>query len=260
MPDIRSFLSPKRGCGSPVSQEAKKVKLGGGFSHLEYALEVSWREKLADEFTKPYFTSLQKKLTAEEEKNKIVYPPKEHIFRAFELTPWSKLKVVILGQDPYHDTGQAEGLCFSVARGIAKPSSLRNIFKEISSDIGPSFKVPQHGSLVKWAEQGVLLLNTTLTVEAHKANSHKDFGWQTFTDRVIQVISKEHEGVVFLLWGNHARRKAALIDAAKHHILESVHPSGLSAHRGFFGCSHFTKTNQILEADRKEPIDWTIPN
>ena len=181
------------------------------------------------------------------------------VFAAFALCQWEDLRVVILGQDPYHDDGQAEGLCFSVPQGIKIPSSLRNIYKEAASDLGVShFGKPNHGDLKAWAKQGVLLLNTVLTVQAHKANSHSKFGWQKFTDSVIKTISKKHDGVVFIFWGKQAQKKETLIDTSKHRIIKSAHPSGLSAHRGFYGSKPFSKTNQLLAEMGKPPIDWRL--
>lgn len=192
----------------------------------------------------------------EEKSGTEIFPPVHQVFRAFELCPWNNLKVVILGQDPYHDNGQAEGLCFSVGKGIKIPSSLRNMYKEAGTDFG--MKMPSHGSLVDWGKQGVLLLNTVLTVKAHKANSHSKFGWQQFTDAVISKISRSHDGVVFIFWGKQAQKKSVLIDKSKHKIIESAHPSGLSASRGFYGSKPYTKANQLLEKLGKSPIDWTI--
>lgn len=192
----------------------------------------------------------------EEKKNFTIFPPGSLIFNAFNLTPFDQVKVVILGQDPYHDFGQAHGLCFSVMDGVPFPKSLINIFKELRDDVG--FEIPMSGNLEKWARQGILLLNATLTVRAHQAGSHQNKGWETFTDQVIRNISNEKEGVVFLLWGNYARAKKVLIDSNKHFILETVHPSPLSAYNGFFGCKHFSKTNDILIQQGKTPIDWQL--
>jgi len=225
---------------------------------LESLLPPSWLRVLLPELSKPYWSKLKAFLQAQAQANVTVFPQRAHIFRALDLCPLEKVKVVILGQDPYHDVGQAEGLSFSVPHGMAIPSSLRNIYKELSNDLGPSFKRPTHGHLSKWAEQGVLLLNTGLTVKAHAANSHKAAGWHYFTDAIIKAINKERRGVVFLLWGKHAQDKAKLIDPSWHHILMSAHPSGLSANRGFFGCRHFSKTNALLKKDGQEPIDWQV--
>ncbi|HBD94126.1 MAG: uracil-DNA glycosylase [Spirochaetes bacterium GWF1_31_7] len=209
-----------------------------------------WKKLLNDEFNKPYFKSLQSFLT-EERKIATVYPPENNVFQAFELTPFDELKVVILGQDPYHGENQAHGLCFSVPEGVPQPPSLVNIFKEIQTDI--NIQRPQSGNLERWAKQGVFLLNTTLTVQAGKPLSHKNKGWEIFTDEVIKQISREKTGVIFLLWGKHAQSKESLIDSGKHYILKAAHPSPLSAYNGFFGCKHFSKTNLILlESGKKE--------
>lgn len=219
-------------------------------------IDESWYEVLKDEFEKDYFSSL-KDFLVEEKKRHVVYPPGSQIFNAFNTTPFQDVKVVILGQDPYHGPGQAHGLCFSVPEGVQPPPSLLNIFKEISSDLG--LPRPQHGNLTSWAKQGVLLLNATLTVRAHAAGSHQRRGWETFTDAAIKAVSDRLSGVVFLLWGNYAQAKVALIDTSKHHILKSVHPSPLSASRGFLGCRHFSKTDEMLIAQGKMPIDWRLP-
>lgn len=217
-------------------------------------IEESWKSKLADEFQKPYFKSLTN-FVRSEYAGYTCYPPGNQIFSAFNHTPLPDVKVVILGQDPYHGAGQANGLCFSVNEGIAKPPSLDNIFREIQSDLGK--EIPQSGNLERWAKQGVLLLNATLTVRAHQAASHQNKGWETFTDAVIKVISDEKENVVFLLWGGYAKRKAVLIDSRKHLLLTSGHPSPLSANRGYwFGNEHFSKTNEYLKSKGKEEVKW----
>lgn len=218
-------------------------------------IHESWYKVLKEEFEADYFTSL-KSFLLEEKKSNIVYPPSQQIFAAFDTTPFNKVKVVVLGQDPYHGPGQAHGLCFSVNSGIKHPPSLRNIFKEIETDLGIPY--PKCGSLIPWAEQGVLLINATLTVRAHQAGSHQNKGWEKFTDAVIHKLSNEKENLVFLLWGNFAISKSALIDQSKHRILTSVHPSPLSAHRGFMGCKHFSKTNQILSQYGFNTIDWSV--
>lgn len=218
-------------------------------------IEESWKRELWDQFQSPYFSEL-KNFLIEEKRHYQVFPPGHLIFNAFNSTPFEKVKVVILGQDPYHDVGQACGLCFSVQDGVAIPKSLRNIFKELQDDIG--FRIPQSGNLQKWADQGVLLLNATLTVRAHAAGSHQRHGWETFTDSAIQRLSEKRTGIVFLLWGNFAIEKKRLIDSSKHHILTAPHPSPLSASRGFFGCRHFSKTNEILVSQGKKPIDWQL--
>ncbi len=218
-------------------------------------IHESWYEVLKEEFNKDYFIKLKAFLVEEKKKN-VIYPPSLQIFAAFDSTPFDKVKVVILGQDPYHGIGQAHGLCFSVNSGIAHPPSLRNIFKEIENDLGIPY--PKSGSLIPWTNQGVLLINTTLTVSAHEAGSHQKKGWEQFTDAVIQTLSDQKTKLVFLLWGNFAISKSVLIDQTKHHILTSVHPSPLSAHRGFLGCKHFSKTNQILSQNGLSPIDWRV--
>jgi len=218
-------------------------------------LHESWREVLKEEFEKEYFLNLKNFLKEEKEKF-TVFPPGKLIFSAFDHTPFNNVKVVIVGQDPYHDDGQANGLCFSVSDGIKKPPSLQNIFKEINSDLG--LAIPETGNLEKWANQGVLLLNATLTVRAHNAGSHQKKGWETFTDKVISVISEKREKVIFMLWGKFAQSKVNLIDTDKHYILYAAHPSPLSAYNGFFGCKHFSQTNTILEKIGKEPIDWSL--
>ena len=217
-------------------------------------IEQSWKNILSDEFRADYFQHL-KSFLVEEKTKYIVYPPGKLIFNAFNTTPFNKVKVVIIGQDPYHGPGQAHGLCFSVPEGIAIPPSLRNIYKELASDVG--IDIPKHGNLTKWAEQGVLLLNATLSVRAHQAGSHQGKGWERFTDQAIRMVSNKREHVVFMLWGAFAQKKSALIDADKHLILKSVHPSPLSAHRGFFGSKHFSAANEYLSQHGIQTIDWT---
>lgn len=218
-------------------------------------IEASWKAVLWDEFQKPYFRELRQFLADERAAGKRIFPPGSLIFNAFNKTPFEAVKVVILGQDPYHGEGQAHGLSFSVPDGIKPPPSLVNIFKEIHDDLG--YAIPHSGNLEKWAEQGVLLLNAILTVEAHNAASHQKKGWEEFTNAVISTISREREGVVFLLWGRFAQEKASLIDHRKHYILMSAHPSPFSATR-FFGCRHFSKTNELLEKQGLTPIDWQL--
>lgn len=225
---------------------------------LEEHIEESWRAALADTLSKPYWKELGAFLAAEERANQTVFPPRHLVFNAFRLTPLPRVRVVVIGQDPYHGKGQAEGLSFSVPRGQAVPSSLRNMFKELGTDV-PGFRKPGHGSLVRWAEQGVLMLNTVLTVRQNTANSHRKKGWETFTSEVVRVLAQRKEPVVFLLWGKQAQANTKLIrkvSGQRHKILESPHPSGLSAHRGFFGCKHFSKANALLTAAGYEPIDW----
>ena len=222
---------------------------------MQVRIENSWKNALADEFGKPYFESLVRFLHKEKAEGQKIYPPGSQIFRAFELTPVGNLKVVILGQDPYHGPGQAHGLSFSVSAGVPAPPSLKNIFKEIESDLG--VKMSGYPDLEKWARQGVLLLNAVLTVRAGVAASHSKIGWEEFTDAVIRYISDNCEGVVFLLWGNFARSKSALIDRSRHHVLEAAHPSPL-ARGAFFGCRHFSQANSLLTAQGKAPIDWVL--
>ena len=222
---------------------------------MEVRIEESWKNALAGEFGKPYFESLVRFLHKEKSEGQKIYPPGSQIFRAFDLTPVGNLKVVILGQDPYHGPGQAHGLSFSVSAGVPAPPSLKNIFKEIESDLG--VRMSGYPDLEKWAHQGVLLLNAVLTVRAGVAASHSKIGWEEFTDAVIRYISDNCEGVVFLLWGNFARSKSVLIDKSKHHVLEAAHPSPL-ARGAFFGCRHFSQTNALLSAQGKSPIDWVL--
>ena len=217
---------------------------------------LTWHDVLAEEKEKPYFIETLSMVAKERAAGKTVYPPQKDVFNAFRLTELGDVKVVILGQDPYHGPNQAHGLAFSVLPGVAVPPSLVNMYKELVTDI-PGFQRPNHGFLESWARQGVLLLNTVLTVEAGKAHSHARFGWETFTDRVIAVINEHRENVVFLLWGSHAQKKGSIIDRQRHHVLQAPHPSPLSAHRGFFGCGHFSKTNEWLEQHGEQPIDWT---
>lgn len=215
-----------------------------------------WSDPLADEFQAPYFAELKAFLVAERA-TRTVFPRARQILAAFEETPFQNVRVVLLGQDPYHGPGQAHGLCFSVPHGIPPPPSLQNMFLELERDIG--LPPPAHGDLTSWARQGVLLLNTTLTVRASQAGSHQGKGWERFTDAAIRAISQHHEGVIFLLWGRHAQQKAALVDPDKHYILQAPHPSPLSAYRGFIGCGHFSKVNDLLSAQGKPPIDWSLP-
>lgn len=216
---------------------------------------ITWHDVIGCEKKKPYFKGVSSFIEDEIGKGKVIYPLAKNIFNAFRYTAFSDIKVVILGQDPYHGPNQAHGLCFSVFPGVKTPPSLANIYKELSNSI-PGFTTPEHGYLKSWAEQGVLLLNTVLTVEQGKAHSHSKCGWEIFTKKVIEVINEHLSGVVFLLWGAHAQRKGSAIDCCKHHVLMTSHPSPLSAHRGFLGCGHFDRTNQILIKQDQEPIDW----
>ena len=222
---------------------------------MDVKIEDSWKNALAGEFEKPYFASLVRFLHEEKAAGKVIYPPRSQIFHAFDLTPVDQVKVVILGQDPYHNPGEAMGLSFSVPDGVRMPPSLRNIYKEIETDLG--IRMSGRPNLEGWARQGVLLLNSFLTVEAGKAASHRDIGWQQFTDAVISYLSAHGEGIVFLLWGNFAKNKAALIDTTRHHVLTAAHPSPLAG-GAFFGCKHFSRTNQILESEGKTPINWQL--
>lgn len=223
---------------------------------VDVAIEPTWKEELKEEFVKPYFQKVVGFLKEEKKAGKTIYPPGAEIFNAFQHTPFDKVKVVIIGQDPYHNPGQAHGLSFSVPDGVQPPPSLINIFKEIQEDLGQP--MGRTGNLEKWAKQGVLLLNASLTVEATRPNSHSEVGWQHFTDEVIRHISMHKEHVVFMLWGRFAQNKANLIDGAKHLILKAAHPSPLSAYNGFFGCKHFSKTNAWLRGKGEKPIDWAV--
>lgn len=221
------------------------------------ALEPSWLNVLEGEFEKPYMKNLKSFLLEEKQKGFTVYPKNADIFNAFNHTPFDKVKVVILGQDPYHGQGQAHGLSFSVQKGIAVPPSLKNMYKELAEEF-PDYQIPNHGDLTAWADQGVLLLNATLTVRAHEAGSHQNKGWETFTDHVISVLSEKRSGLVFLLWGRYAQQKESLIDTKKHFVLKAAHPSPFSAYNGFFGSRHFAKANEILQKEGLDPIDWQI--
>lgn len=220
-------------------------------------LHESWKALLLDEFRQPYMQELRRFLAAEKQQGKCIFPPGELIFNALDSAPFTSVKVVILGQDPYHGPGQAHGLCFSVTQGVPPPPSLQNIFRELQSDLG--IPRPDHGCLASWARQGVLLLNAVLTVEAGKAASHEGRGWERFTDAVVEHINRERDNVVFLLWGSYAQRKGAIIDTGRHLVLKAPHPSPLSASRGFFGCRHFSKANAYLRQNGQAEIDWRLP-
>ncbi len=219
-------------------------------------LEPTWLKVLGAEFDQPYMVQLKEFLVGEKSAGKVIYPAGSNWFSAFNSTPFDQVKVVVLGQDPYHGPNQAHGLCFSVLPGVAVPPSLRNMYQELHSDLGIS--APNHGCLTKWADQGVLLLNATLTVEQGNAGAHQGKGWEQFTDKAVQVLNEQRDGLVFLLWGSYAQKKGALIDSTKHKVLKAPHPSPLSAHRGFFGCKHFSMTNQYLNEQGLAPIDWQL--
>lgn len=221
------------------------------------AIQNDWLDALRDEFRKPYYKKLFETVN-QEYKTRLVFPPADDIFNAFHLTPLSKVKVVILGQDPYHNNGQAHGLCFSVKKGVDIPPSLVNIYQELHDDLGCT--IPDHGYLTKWAEQGVLMLNTVLTVRAYQANSHRGIGWEEFTDAAILTLNSQDRPIVFILWGRPAQTKKRMLDNPKHLILEAAHPSPLSAHNGFFGSRPFSQTNEFLEEHGIQPIDWQIEN
>ncbi|GGY75834.1 uracil-DNA glycosylase [Marinobacter zhanjiangensis] len=232
---------------TPVEGLAQQLRPGCG-----------WDQYLADEFRQPYMEQLAEFLASEERTDKVLFPESRHCFNALNSTPLDQVKVVILGQDPYHGPGQAHGLCFSVRPGVQVPPSLVNIFKEIQDDLG--IAPPDHGCLQPWTEQGVLLLNAVLTVEQGNAGAHQGKGWETFTDKVIETINQHRQGVVFLLWGSYARKKGRIIDRDRHLVLEGPHPSPLSAYRGFFGCRHFSRANQWLQEQGQTPIDWSLPS
>ena len=221
------------------------------------AINNDWLEALKDEFGKPYYKKLFQTVN-QEYKTRLVFPPAEDIFNAFHLTPLHKVKVVILGQDPYHNHGQAHGLCFSVKKGVDIPPSLVNIYQELHDDLGCD--IPNNGYLEKWAKQGVLMLNTVLTVRAHKPNSHQGKGWEYFTDAIIRAVNEQDRPIVYLLWGRPAQKKASMLNNPKHLILKAPHPSPYSADTGFFGCRHFSQANEFLESHGAEPIDWQIEN
>lgn len=222
----------------------------------KYLKEPGWKNLLADQFSLPYFKNLNQFLQQELEAGKIIYPPMDNLFLALNLTPFNKVKVVILGQDPYHGPGQAHGLAFSVSKGVKIPPSLKNIYKELQEDL--AIKIPEHGYLQNWAHEGVLLLNTVLTVEGSLAGSHQKRGWEKFTDEIIKRVNTEKKNVVFILWGSPAQKKATMIDKKKHKVLTSAHPSPLSSYRGFFGSKPFSQTNDYLQKNKIKPINWSI--
>lgn len=221
-------------------------------------MALTWTDVLGQEQEQAYFTDTLAQVALEREQGITIYPQQKDVFSAFDSTEFDQVKVVILGQDPYHGPGQAHGLCFSVLPQVKTPPSLVNIYKELAQDIA-GFEIPEHGYLQSWAEQGVLLLNTVLTVREGQAYSHKHLGWETYTDKVISALNEHKQGLVFILWGAHAQKKAKTIDKDKHHVLAGPHPSPLSAHRGFFGCGHFSKTNEYLAADGRGQINWHLP-
>ncbi len=220
-------------------------------------LEQSWLDQLQDQFSQAYMQQLREFLLVRKQHRAIIYPPGPQIFSALDSTPFEQVRVVILGQDPYHGPGQAHGLCFSVLPGVRTPPSLVNVYREIQSDLGMPF--PAHGNLQSWADQGVLLLNAVLTVERGQAGSHQGKGWETFTDAIVLSLTDKREGLVFMLWGSYAQKKGAVIDAKKHLVLKAPHPSPLSAHRGFLGCKHFSLANDYLLQHQNTPIDWSVP-
>lgn len=254
-PPTPTALSPEQKSKIEQNKLAARIKLAAKTSNgLLVDVGSSWFKALEPEFSKQYFTELSKFVMAERSKNTI-YPPAHDVFSWTNYCTIDKVKVVILGQDPYHGPKQAHGLCFSVQKGVPPPPSLQNMYKELTEDI-PGFSHPGHGTLIGWANQGVLLLNACLTVRSGQANSHKDKGWEKFTDAVISWLNKNKKGLVFMLWGSYAQKKGAHIDKKKHHVLTGVHPSPLSAHRGYFGCKHFSKCNELLKKEGKSIIDW----
>lgn len=221
-------------------------------------LESSWKKHLIDEFKKPYMQSLKQYLLAQKQAGKVIYPDGDSIFKAFELTPLAQVKVVLIGQDPYHGIGQAHGLCFSVKPGIKPPPSLINIYKELNDDLG--VPIANHGFLESWAKQGILMLNSVLTVERGKAGAHQGKGWEQFTDQVIALLNQQKRPLIFVLWGRYAHQKGQYIDTKKHAVLKAAHPSPFSARNGFFGCRHFSKINGFLQDTGQQPIEWALPN
>ncbi|KAF8100191.1 hypothetical protein N665_0229s0021 [Sinapis alba] len=259
--ELNRFVAKSKRNLAVCSEKVAKAKAEGNcyVPLTELLVEESWLKALSGELQKPYFKALSDFLEREiiaESKGPLIYPPQHLVFNALNTTPFDRVKAVIIGQDPYHGPGQAMGLSFSVPEGQKLPSSLLNIFKELHKDVGCS--IPLHGDLQKWALQGVLLLNAVLTVRSKQPNSHAKKGWEQFTDAVIQSISQQKEGVVFLLWGRYAQEKSKLIDGNKHHILTAAHPSGLSANRGFFNCRHFSRANELLEQMGIPPVDWQL--
>jgi uracil-DNA glycosylase len=240
------------------STQDKVFNTGAGYKGMgKVQLHESWLSRLEDQFQQEYMQKLHDFLVTRKQHRAVIYPPGPQIFNALDSTPFEKVRVVILGQDPYHGPGQAHGLCFSVQAGVRIPPSLANIYREIHADLG--IEPPHHGYLQSWAEQGVLLLNAVLTVERGQAGSHQGKGWETFTDAVVQLLNDEREGLVFMLWGSYAQKKGAVIDSRKHLVLKAPHPSPLSAYRGFLGCRHFSSANEYLQQHKQQPIDWKVP-
>ena len=246
-------MSPEASDGAAAIASARPDAIA---SHA-IQLEPSWKQRVGDYLQSPPMRALSAFLRAEKAQGKTIFPPGPQLFAALDATPFDDVKVVILGQDPYHGAGQAHGLCFSVAPGIEVPPSLQNIFKEIERDLG--LRRPDHGWLMPWAKQGVLLLNSVLSVEAGRAGSHQGKGWEGFTDLIVETLGREREGLVFMLWGSYAQAKGRIIDAGRHCVLRAPHPSPLSAHRGFMGCGHFSAANRWLQGRRLAPIDWSLP-
>jgi uracil-DNA glycosylase len=253
----REAAVPEPRSGAAQAVVPAKAAQGAEAMDDRVRLEPSWKTRLLREFSQPYMRELREFLKKEVQAKKVIYPRGGEYFAALDHTPFDKVQVVILGQDPYHGVNQAHGLCFSVRPRVEIPPSLQNIFIELKNDLG--IEPPDHGHLVHWAEQGVLLLNATLTVEAGRAGSHQDKGWERFTDVIVDALNREREGLVFVLWGSYAQKKGAFIDTKKHLVLKGPHPSPLSAHRGFFGCRHFSRINEYLQARGKAPIDWRLP-
>eukprot|EP00123_Amoebidium_parasiticum_P019970 comp39527_c0_seq1/m.47388 comp39527_c0_seq1/g.47388 ORF comp39527_c0_seq1/g.47388 comp39527_c0_seq1/m.47388 type:complete len:354 (-) comp39527_c0_seq1:27-1088(-) len=254
--DVEALIQKKK--AEALARRQAKMSLGEKYQ-LEAAMGPSWLVALSGEFEKPYFNKLKEFLADEKKKGAVVYPPEDKIYEWSRLCSFDDVKVVIIGQDPYHGPGQAHGLCFSVLPGVRIPPSLLNMYKELTEDI-PGFKNPGHGHLIGWAKQGVLLLNACLTVRKGEANSHSNKGWEQFTDAVIEALNKKHSGLVFILWGSYAQKKGSKIDKKKHLVIQGVHPSPLSAMRGFFGSKHFSKTNEYLKSTGKTPINWQDVN
>ena len=253
----REAVIPEPGAEAAEAVPAKAAPGAEAMGDERVRLEPSWKARLLREFSQPYMRELREFLKKEIQARKVIFPRGGEYFAALDHTPFDQVQVVILGQDPYHGLNQAHGLCFSVRPRVEIPPSLQNIFIELKNDLG--IEPPDHGHLVHWAEQGVLLLNATLTVEAGRAGSHQDKGWERFTDVIVDALNREREGLVFVLWGSYAQKKGAFIDTRKHLVLKGPHPSPLSAHRGFFGCRHFSKINAYLQARGQAPIDWRLP-